>query len=232
MSEPAERTCVGCDYPLPSGSRSTRRYCTATCQKRTRRRRIALATDQGESTATRWHLDDLHKQLSKERAQREREKITSQKRLAEIQHLEREVANRDRYIQQQAQRNAAATRGAASLRIELDTLRAEHQALAAIDPAEVEQLRAHLEEGRSAYQQLRKQYADMSASLHGAVKERESLQNVVRQWDRLCRRLNEQTNGKPRTEKDQDTLATWHAFRKQLGKTSTAPKTNTVRARG
>ena len=218
MNETAARACVGCSAPLPEGSRTSRLYCTPTCRKRTARRRAAEAAEQSESTASRWHLDELHRQLSKERTQREREKITSQKRAEKIEQLERELGNRDRYIQEQAERNATATRRAATLKIELDNLRTEHTALASIDPAEVEQLRAHLEEGRTAYRELRQQYDAISAGLDGAVKEREGLQHVVRQWDRLCKRLNEQTNGKPRTERDQEILSTWRDFRQKMGK--------------
>lgn len=218
MTDEPQAACESCSGSLPDGSRSDRRFCSSACRRRASRRRAADAHDRGNSPAARWQLDELHRQLSKERAQRERERLTSQKRAEKIEQLERELGNRDRYIQEQAERNATATRRAATLKIELDNLRTEHAALASIDPAEVEQLRAHLEEGRTAYRELREQYDAISAGLDGAVRERESLQHVVRQWDRLCKRLNEQTNGKPRTEKDQEILSTWQAFRKQIGK--------------
>lgn len=218
MTEELQAACESCSGPLPEGSRSDRRYCSSACRRRASRRRAAAAHDRGNSPAARWQLDELHRQLSKERTQREREKVTSQKRVEKIEQLQRELGNRDRYIQEQAERNATATRRAATLKIELDTLRTEHAALASIDPAEVEQLRAHLEEGRAAYRQLLQQYDAISAGLDGAVKEREGLQHVVRQWDRLCKRLNEQTNGKPRTERDQEILSTWRDFRQKMGK--------------
>lgn len=218
MNDEPQTACAACSGPLPDGSRSDRRYCSAACRRRASRRRSAELNDRDESRSARWHLDNMHRELSKERAQREREKITSQKRAEKITQLERELASRDRYIQEQAERNATATRRAASLKIQLDQLRADHDARVAIDPAEVQRLRANLEEGRSAYRQLRQSYDKVNNAIEGAVKERESLKHIVRQWDRLCKRLYEQTNGKPRTEKDQEILEMWRLFRKKNGK--------------
>lgn len=218
MESHTARLCSACEQPLPSNARRSRRYCDERCRNRAHRRRTTDASASRQSNAANWHIDKLRKNLRRTESTLESTKQTSQKRAERIEQLERELGNRDRYIQEQAERNATATRRAATLKIELDNLRTAHTAVASIDPAEVEQLRAHLEEGRSAYRELRQQYDAISAGLDGAVRERESLQHVVRQWDRLAKRLNEQTNGKPRTEKDQEILSTWQAFRKQIGK--------------
>lgn len=189
---------------------------------RAHRRRSQSSESTRPSNSATWHIDQLRKELGRTSRALETVKATSRERLNKVDRLTRALADRERYIQEQAHRNAEANKRAAVLQFQLNRLREEHDARAGIDPAEVVQLRAHLEEGRNAYRELRKNYETVNNAIEGAVKEREGLQHVVRQWDRLCRRLSEQTNGRPRTERDQEILATWQAFRKQVGRHNTA----------
>lgn len=211
MTSEEPRHCLSCEDPLPEGSRTTRRYCDNQCRQRAKRQRSRPAQTGRPSNAANWHMEQLRKELSSARRSLRQITETSEKRAARIIQLERQLANRDRYIQEQAERNARANADAAALRIDLDLLRTEHEALTDLDPVEFHENRKKLQEARRAYRDIRDR-------IEGAAREREGLQNVVRQWDRLCKRLNEQTNGKPRTERDQEILATWKDFRAKQGK--------------
>lgn len=167
----------------------------------------------------RWQLDQLRRENTRLAARHDRLKDRLKTSRADTAKLERTVAKRDSYISGQAEKIAAARARSTQLLIERDEARAEATAAAksaAIDPADYEQTRQHLEDGRAAYRQLRSHYDELVATLDGAVRERESLKEVVRSWDGLCQRLHKETNGRPRNAKDQETLSLWRDFRAHM----------------
>lgn len=167
----------------------------------------------------RWQLDQVRQENARLRSRHDRLKDALKTSRSDTAKLEGTVAKRDSYISGQAEKIATARARSTQLLIERDEARAEAAAAgksAEIDPADYEQTRQHLEEGRAAYKQLRAQYDELVATLDSAARERESLKEVVRSWDGLCQRLHKETNGKPRNAKDQATLSLWRDFRAHM----------------
>lgn len=91
------------------------------------------------------------------------------------------------------------------------------------DSQEVATLRRTLAGVRADRDRLATAYDELSAAVDSYVAERRQVQRIVRQWDRLCRRLDKATGGRPRTEADRHILATWRAFHRAVsGQASSA----------
>lgn len=221
MSWPKERRCSSCNEPLPEGAIKTRKYCDDKCRKRALRASRRGQTNTENAASVRWHYESLQKQQSRRERELDRVKIAHTHTQRELEKVKRQLANREAYISTQAERVAEARREAAELLIQRDQAR-QQAAEAQIDPAEYAQTQQFLQEGRAAYKTLRQQYDSMALALDGAVRERESLKEIVRSWDSLCRRLHRETKGVPRSAKDRETLELWEQFRDQMQRSSTA----------
>lgn len=183
------------------------------------RARTDRNTDNLESV--RWHYEALQRDYAQLRADLSRVIEQREEMVKERAKLERLVAKRDAYISGQAEKIAAARDRSTRLLIERDEA-ISNRPTGTVDHTKYEQTRQFLEEGRTAYRTLRRQYDELAAGLDSAVRERESLKEVVRSWDTLCQRLHKQTNGTPRNAKDQETLALWRDFRAHMKRQNNA----------
>lgn len=90
------------------------------------------------------------------------------------------------------------------------------------DADEVATLRRSLAAVRADRDRLATAYDELSAAADNWAAERHQVQGIVRQWGQLCRRLDQATGGRPRSEADRHILATWRAFRQAVSGQITA----------
>lgn len=252
MSTPSS-SCQHCGTSLPAGTDARRRYCSPACRTAAYRSR---RTGQVESPAVARvrELEALVSSLSTENGQlrgRVRDRDERIHRLAG--QLAAEQRTADRAIRGQAGRTVAVRDRLADRTRELSAVSADRDRVATElsetadtlatlrrswtlhagrtpDSQEVATLRRTLAGVRADRDTLARRYDELSAAADSYLAERRQLQGIVRQWDRLCRRLDKATGGRPRTEADRNTLGTWRAFRRAVsGQQATAGRTGGAR---
>ena len=234
---------------MPDGSDARRRYCSPACRTAAYRSR---RTGQAESPAV-VRVRELEAQVSELSTQngqlrgRVRDRDERIHRLAGQLSAEKRTA--DRAIRGQVGRTLAVrdeldvrTDQVASLSADRDRVATELATATATlselrrswtltggrttDNEDTDTLRRTLATVRADRDTLARKYDELAAAADSYLAERRQLQGIVRQWDRLCRRLDKATGGRPRTEADRHILATWRAFHRAVS--GQAP--STVRA--
>lgn len=219
---PVCRRCESCGTKLPEGSRKNKRFCNAACQKADARRR----TRPTASTTARAAPRDLLAVVSAQLVQAETALAQNRSRLwdrdRELAELRVQLAEARRSATMalvgQAKRTAGVRDRLATATGELSALRRKwsntDEARVATD--EMTGLREQLATVQDKYGQLSTRYQELYEAGDLAATERQQLQEVVRQWDTLCKRLYKTTGGQPAAVVDRDILATWARFRQAV----------------
>lgn len=212
----ASRSCTHCARPLPDGSPSSRRYCSAACR---------TAAYRARTTSTPPHpavarVAELEAQLVAAETRigqltaTARRKTDQVKFLAGLLAAERRSA--DTAIATQAVRTQAVRSDNARLAGQVADLRRSWSVATAdtdLTPDQVAALRGQLAAVRGQLEQLSVRHRRLSAAAEAAATERAQLQGIVRQWDTLCRRLAKAVAGQPVAAVDKRILATHARFR-------------------
>ena len=218
------RRCGHCGQALPATATAKRKWCDDRCRMAATRERSRPASG---LTAR------LQKQVAAQVSlaiQAETEAGQLKAKLAErdriIGQLRRELADERRRsadaLTGQLNRSAAVRDQLAVATDQVATLRRAQAASeqAVISPEVAAKMRAQLSSLRTAHAALQEQYGQLARAAELAAAQRAQLQTVIRQWDRLCRRLHAATDGRPTNDGDRAILTTWGKFRTAL---ATAP---------
>lgn len=192
----------------------TRKYCSGRCREAARRKR---SRSENIGNNVRWQLDKQRQENADLSVTNDRLTQALNRQKNANRRMQTTLANRDAYIQGQAEKIAAARRRASQLLIERDEARREADR-SIVDPDKYEELLKNFQSLETAHRSLQERYDDIAEALEGAAQEREFFRQVVRSWDRLCNVLYKQVKGDPRSEKDRETLQLWTRFREQVGR--------------
>lgn len=231
----ASRSCTHCARPLPDGSPSSRRYCSAACR---------TAAYRARTTSTPPHpavarVAELETQLVAAETRIGQLTAATRRKTDQVKHLAGLLAaerrSADKAIRDQAARTVAVRADKAALAGQLADLRRSwtHRPPATAvatavateaDMAELDRLRVSVARLRQDNESLSAQLRELSAAAEVAATERRQLQGIVRQWDTLCRRLAKSVTGQTVTATDKRILATHARFRSAVsaaGRTTT-----------
>lgn len=222
------KKCEACFQELPRDAHARKKYCDRRCLDRAAKQRQRGASGQ----KTELHrLRQLLASAERESARKEtllassRERHErSQKENAKLRtQLRRTQRDADEVVISQANQTVAVRKQLATMSAKVLDLQTSSTATTNDSPDDAErwqhqidQLRSRLKAGNSAYAELNQRHKTLQAAAESAAAERAQVKDMVRQWDALCRRLNAQVHGRPKTDQDRTILATWSQFRKAL----------------
>lgn len=222
------KKCEACFQELPSGAHPRKKYCDRRCLDRAAKQRQRGAS--GPKTEVH-RLRQLLVSAERESARRETLLASARERYADSQkeneklrtQLRRTKRDAEEVVISQANQTVAVRRQLAAMSAKALDLKPSSTANTNVsqDDAElwqrqIDQLRGRLKAGNSAYSELNQRYKTLQVAAESAASERAQVKDMVRQWDALCRRLNAQVHGRPKTDQDRTILATWSQFRKAL----------------
>jgi len=210
------RRCAYCRAPLDESSRSTRRYCAASCRvaanRERRRSNVNQATGGGardeDVARLRRQVRHLEARLDHAHQQRERDRQA-------IRRAERRADRAEKQLQQQAQRIAETRNQNARITAQRDEARRQ-LGDAPCTAEEFQDVRRKLDEGRQAYRELRTQYGELVSTLDQVAAERKTLQSIVKDWGRMCARLAKVDDPQKLSAKDRDSVKMWQKFRESM----------------
>ena len=211
-----QRSCEHCAHALPPDADVRQRYCDHACRSAAYRARKA-ATPTHPAMARVAELTEL---LTAAETRVGQLTASNRRKSEQIMSLARRLADdrrsAARAIRGQAERTVTVREDRDALATELSALNRSWTLAglpADITPAYVANLKEQLATRTRQYDELVVRHQRLTAAAELAATERKHLQEVVRQWDTLCRRLAKAVTGRPVTAVDKRILATHARFR-------------------